>query len=138
MISGQPLSSTGIFSSANVVLLDTRSNTTYEAELDLRDGGLVNCVVVPGVQPLICPDEMVEAEEAVLRSSEFQDKMKEHYGIEDMKDVVVDIWSAGTYFSHQCRFRVKDARRDWFRPDSGSFGLAFPQLDHGPGATGTG
>ncbi|CAF4879231.1 unnamed protein product, partial [Rotaria magnacalcarata] len=34
---------------------------------------------------------------AVLRSTEFQELILKHYGIEDVNRVMVDIWSSGYY-----------------------------------------
>ena len=42
-------------------------------------------------------DEQVECEQAVLASPEFKAALKKHYGIDDTRLVMVDIWSAGNY-----------------------------------------
>ena len=42
-------------------------------------------------------DEQVECEQAVLASPEFKAALKKHYGIDDTRLVMVDIWIAGNY-----------------------------------------
>ena len=54
---------------------------------------------IPGVQPTMTIDEQVECEQAVLASPEFKAALKKHYGIDDTRLVMVDIWSAGNYGS---------------------------------------
>ena len=48
-------------------------------------------------QPTMTVDEQVECEQTVLRSVQFQELIREHYGIEDVNRVMVDIWSSGYY-----------------------------------------
>ncbi len=79
------------------VLFDNATNACYEATVSLTDRGLLAWVHVPGVQPTMTADEMIECEQAVLASPEFQAALKTQYGVEDTSRVMVDIWSAGYY-----------------------------------------
>lgn len=82
---------------ANAVLIDNGTNCCYEASVSLTDRKLLSWKHVPGVQPTMTVDEQVECEQAVLASPEFKAALKKHYGIEDTRLVMVDIWSAGYY-----------------------------------------
>jgi primary-amine oxidase len=79
------------------VLFDNATNSCYEATVSLTDRALLAWVHVPGVQPTMTADEMIECEQAVLASPEFQAALKTQYGVEDTSRVMVDIWSAGYY-----------------------------------------
>ena len=85
-----------ILREADVVLFDNGNNSCYEARIALEDGGrLVSFEHIPNVQATMTVDEQVECEQAVLRSTEFQRLILEHYGIDDVSRVMVDIWSSG-------------------------------------------
>ena len=81
---------------ADVVLFDNGSNSCYEARISLEnEGRLISFEHIPDVQATMTVDEQVECEQAVLRSVEFQRLVREHYGIDDVSRVMVDIWSSG-------------------------------------------
>jgi primary-amine oxidase len=90
--SGQP-----IRREAFAVLFDNAANACHEATLSLTDRKLLAWKHVPGVQPTMTIDEQVECEQAVLASAEFKAALKKHYGLDDTRLVMVDIWSAGNY-----------------------------------------
>ena len=81
-----------------MVLFDNATNSCYEAYISLEgEGCILSFEHIPGVQPTMTVDEQVECEKAVLRSTEFQQLIREHYGINDINLVMVDIWSSGYY-----------------------------------------
>jgi primary-amine oxidase len=91
---------------ADVVLFDNGTNSCYEAHLSLEGQGRVIALNhVPGVQPTMTIDEQVECEQAVLQSTRFQELLREHYSIDDVSLVMVDIWSTGYYGQEEERTR---------------------------------
>ena len=82
---------------AFAVLFDNATNTAAETSLSLTDRKVLAWKSVPGVQPTMTADEMIECEQAVLASPEFKAALKKQYGIDDTSLVMVDIWSAGNY-----------------------------------------
>lgn len=88
---------------AFAVLFDNATNSCYEAALSLTAGTLLSYRHVPGAQPTMTIDEQVECEQAVLQSAEFKAALKKHYGLDDTRLVMVDIWSAGNYGSEEDR-----------------------------------
>src|SRR5262249_26496519 len=82
---------------AFVVLFDNGTNSCYEATISLTDERVVAYRQAPGAQPTMTMDEQIECEQAVLASPEFKSALKKHYGIDDTRLVMVDIWSAGYY-----------------------------------------
>ena len=88
---------------AFAVLFDNGTNACYETAVSLTDRRLVSWQHIPGVQPTMTVDEQIECEQAVLASPEFKAALKKHYGLEDTKLVMVDIWSAGNYGSEEDR-----------------------------------
>jgi len=90
---------------AFAVLFDNGTNRCYEATLSLTDYKLLSWKHIPGVQPTMTMDEQIECEQAVLASPEFKAAVKKHYGLEDTKLVMVDIWSAGYYGTEEDRTR---------------------------------
>jgi primary-amine oxidase len=90
---------------AFVVLFDNGTNTAHEATLSLTKSEVLSFQSRHGVQPTMTIDEQVECEQAVLSSPEFQAALKKHYGIDDTRLVMVDIWSAGYYGAEEERTR---------------------------------
>jgi primary-amine oxidase len=88
---------------AFAVLFDNGTNSCYETAVSLTERKLLSWQHIPGVQPTMTVDEQIECEQAVLASPEFKAALKKHYGIEDTKLVMVDIWSAGNYGSEEDR-----------------------------------
>lgn len=82
---------------AFAVLFDNATNTCCEATLSLTRNELLGYQAIPGVQPTMTVDEQVECEQAVLASPEFRAALERHYGLDDTRLVMVDIWSAGNY-----------------------------------------
>ena len=82
---------------AFAVLFDNATNSCFEAAVCLHHKKVIAWRHVPGVQPTMTADEMIECEQAVLNDPTFRAKLKEQYGIEDTSLVMVDIWSAGNY-----------------------------------------
>ena len=91
---------------ADVVLFDNGTNSCYEARVELEnEGQLISLEHIPNVQATMTVDEQVECEQAVLRSVQFQELIREHYGIDDVSRVMVDIWSSGYYGEEEERTR---------------------------------
>ena len=82
---------------AFAVLFDNATNSCFETAACLFHKKLISWKHVPGVQPTMTADEMIECEQAVLKSPEFQAALLKQYGIADTSLVMVDIWSAGNY-----------------------------------------
>src|SRR6185503_5331559 len=71
------------------------TNSCFETAVCLHHKKVISWKHVPGVQPTMTADEMIECEQAVLNDPAFKAKLKEQYGITDTSLVMVDIWSAG-------------------------------------------
>ena len=82
---------------AFAVLFDNATNSCFETAACLFHKKVISWKHVPGVQPTMTADEMIECERAVLESPEFQAALLKQYGITDTSLVMVDIWSAGNY-----------------------------------------
>jgi len=111
---------------AFAVLFDNGKNSCYEAAVSLTDGKLLSWKHIPGVQPTMTTDEQIECEQAVLASPEFAAALKKHYGIDDTKLVMVDIWSAGNYGSEEDRTRRLARPLCFVRSDPTDNGYARP------------
>lgn len=111
---------------AFVVLFDNAKNTAYEAALSLTDGKLLSWKAIEGVQPTMTVDEQIECEQAVLASDEFKAALKKHYGVDDTRLVMVDIWSAGNYGSEEDRTRRLARPLCFLRSEPGENGYARP------------
>jgi primary-amine oxidase len=111
---------------AFIVLFDNGTNTCHEAAVSLSASELLSWKSIPGVQPTMTIDEQVECEQAVLASPEFKAALKKHYGIEDTRLVMVDIWSAGNYGSEEDRSRRLARPLCFLRTDPTDNGYARP------------
>ncbi|CAF4160749.1 unnamed protein product, partial [Adineta steineri] len=112
---------------ANVVLFDNGTNSCYEARVLLENGGqIISFEHIPNAQPTMTVDEQGECEQAVLRSTEFQELIREHYGIDDINRVMVDIWSGGYYGQEEERTRRLARPLCFVRSDSTDNGYAHP------------
>jgi primary-amine oxidase len=112
---------------ADVILFDNGTNSCYEAHLLLEGKGrIVSLEHIPGVQPTMTIDEQVECEQAVLHSVQFQELIREHYGINDVNLVMVDIWSAGYYGNEEERTRRLARPLCFVRSDPTDNGYAHP------------
>ena len=112
---------------ADVVLFDNGKNSCYEAHLSLEGNGqVISLIQVPGVQPTMTIDEQVECEKAVLESKQFQELIREHYGITDVSLVMVDIWSSGYYGQEEERTRRLARPLCFLRSDPTDNGYAHP------------
>ena len=118
---------TGIEREADVVLFDNGTNSCYEARLSLEgEGRVISLNYVPGVQPTMTIDEQVECEQAVLQSKQFQELIREHYGINDVSLVMVDIWSSGYYGQEEERTRRLARPLCFVRADPTDNGYTHP------------
>jgi primary-amine oxidase len=90
-----------ILRQAFAVLFDNGRNACFESTICLQTSRILTHVHLPNVQPTMSIDEQIECEQAVLRSAAFKAALRSHYGIEDTSLVMVDIWSAGNYGSHE-------------------------------------
>ncbi|CAF3861907.1 unnamed protein product [Rotaria sp. Silwood1] len=112
---------------ADVVLFDNGTNSCYEAHVSLENQGhLISLEHIPNVQPTMTVDEQVECEQAVLRSVEFQELIRKHYGIDDVNRVMVDIWSSGYYGQEEERTRRLARPLCFLRSDPTDNGYAHP------------
>ncbi|CAF3900194.1 unnamed protein product [Rotaria magnacalcarata] len=112
---------------ADVVLFDNGTNSCYEASVSLEgEGSILSFEHIPGVQPTMTADEQVECEQAVLRSVEFQELVREHYGVNDINLVMVDIWSAGYYGKQEERTRRLARPLCFVRSDPTDNGYVHP------------
>ena len=112
---------------AAAVLMDNGTNTAYAVELNLSDSTVIHVEQAPaGSQPTLSMDEQIECEQAVLSSSEFAAKLKEHYGVTDPSLVMVDIWSAGNYGSEEDRTHRLARPLCFLRTDPTENGYARP------------
>jgi primary-amine oxidase len=111
---------------AFAVLFDNATNSCYETAVSLTDRKLLSWQHIPGVQPTMTSDEQVECEQAVLASPEFKAALKKHYGLDDTRLVMVDIWSAGNYGSEEDRTRRLARPLCFLRMDPTDNGYAKP------------
>ncbi|HUE74137.1 MAG TPA: hypothetical protein VMP01_24865, partial [Pirellulaceae bacterium] len=111
---------------ARVVLFNNGTNTCHEGVLSLAKSAIISWKDFPGKQPTMTIDEQVECEQAVLASSQFKAKLKEHYGIDDTSLVMVDIWSAGNYGSEEDSTRRLARPLCFVRKEPGENGYARP------------
>ena len=111
---------------AAAVLFDNGTNSCHEAVVSLTDKKVLSWTHVPGVQPTMTVDEQVECERAVLASPEFKAALKKHYGIDDTRLVMVDIWSAGNYGSDEDRTKRLARPLCFLRMDPTDNGYAKP------------
>ncbi|CAF3824159.1 unnamed protein product [Adineta steineri] len=112
---------------ADVVLFDNGTNLCYEARILLEnEGQIISFEHIPNVQPAMTVDEQVECEQAVLRSTQFQELIREHYGIEDVNRVMVDIWSGGYYGQEEERTRRLARPLCFVRSDPTDNGYTHP------------
>jgi len=111
---------------AFAVLFDNGTNACHEAALSLASRKVLSWEHIPGVQPTMTMDEQIECEQAVLASPEFKAALKRQYGVEDMKLVMVDIWSAGFYGSEEDRTRRLARPLCFLRVDPTDNGYAKP------------
>ncbi|CAF1141809.1 unnamed protein product [Adineta ricciae] len=112
---------------ADVILFDNGTNSCYEARVSLENQGqLISIQHIPNVQPTMTIDEQVECEQAVLSCVEFQKLLHEHYAIDDISRVMVDIWSGGYYGQEEERTRRLARPLCFLRSDSTDNGYAHP------------
>ncbi len=111
---------------AFAVLFDNGTNTCHEATVSLTGNELRGWKTITGVQPTMTIDEQVECEQAVLSSPEFKAALKKHYGVEDTRLVMVDIWSAGNYGTDEDRTRRLARPLCFLRSDPTDNGYAHP------------
>ncbi|MGB3612651.1 MAG: primary-amine oxidase [Elainellaceae cyanobacterium] len=81
---------------AFLILLDSDTAKTYEADVDLTSRTVTRWEHIPDVQPPIMLDEFLACEDAVKANPDFQAAIAKR-GITDPSLVMVDPWSAGNY-----------------------------------------
>lgn len=81
---------------AFLVLLDNETGNTYEAIASLTQGTITSWIQIPGVQPNIMADELVECEAVVKAHPAFRDALAKR-GITDLSLVMVDPWAPGNF-----------------------------------------
>ncbi|WP_008317043.1 primary-amine oxidase [Leptolyngbya sp. PCC 6406] len=80
---------------AFLVLLDNETGHTYEAVVSLSQGQVVSWTHLPGIQPNIMADELVDCEAVVRAHPDFQAAVARR-GL-DLEQVVVDPWAIGNF-----------------------------------------
>jgi primary-amine oxidase len=111
---------------AFIVLYDRAKNACFEGIVSLKDERVLSCKHVPGAQPMMTVDEMIECERAVLDSPEFREALVRRTGIADTSLVMVDIWSAGYYGEAEERERRLVRPLCFLRADATDNGYARP------------
>jgi primary-amine oxidase len=111
---------------AFAVLFDNGTNVCHEASVSLTKNQVLASREVRGVQPTMTIDEQIECEQAVLASPEFKAALKKHYGVDDTRLVMVDIWSAGNYGSEEDRTHRLARPLCFLREDPTDNGYAKP------------
>jgi primary-amine oxidase len=111
---------------ATAVCFDNSANQSYAIDLNLVTGISSVKPAPQGCQPTMSVDEQVECEQAVLKSKEFQEAIRKHYGITDPSLVMVDIWSAGNYGSEEDSTRRLARPLCFVRSDPTDNGYARP------------
>lgn len=81
---------------AFMILLNNKTEMTYEAEVNISEGTVTRWEHIPGVQPGIIPEEMEECEQVVKNNPVFQEALLKR-GITNPDLVMVDPWSAGNF-----------------------------------------
>ncbi|KGF73303.1 tyramine oxidase [Neosynechococcus sphagnicola sy1] len=91
---------------AFVVVLDNQMGATYEAIASLTQQRLLSWTLIPGVQPRIMPDEVVECEAVIKANPEFQAALHKR-GIANLDLVMVDPWLPGNFgFAEEAGVRL--------------------------------
>lgn len=112
---------------AIAVLFDNNTNTACSITMNLTCMTVLSISAAPpGSQPTLSMDEMEECEKAVLASEEFKDAVFRHYGLTDLKLVMVDIWSAGNYGAEEESTRRMARPLCFIRKDPTDNGYARP------------
>lgn len=110
---------------AFAVLFDNGKNLCQEAEICLKSKTITKFTDVPGVQPSLSFDEMLECEQVVLQSPEVLQVLKKHYNLHSMDGLTVDIWSAG-YYGPEDEQKTRLARPLLFLQDNAGNRYAKP------------
>jgi primary-amine oxidase len=80
---------------AFLVVYDREHGATYEAEVDLATGEVAGWTPMPGVQPPIMIEEIMQLEEIVRKDPAAVDALARH-GVHDLDLLQIDPWSTGT------------------------------------------
>ena len=110
---------------AKIVLLDNRTEATYEAVVSLTEKTVTSWEHIPGVQPKIMLDEFYECEAAIKQDPQFLEAIKKR-GITDVDLVMVDPWSAGNFGTEMEKGRRLSFARCWVRSSPTDNGYARP------------
>ena len=81
--------------SAFVVVYDRSEGSTFEARVDLATGELTDWTHIPGVQPSIMIEEIMELEAIVKKDPDAVAALARH-GVQNLDLLQVDPWSTGT------------------------------------------
>lgn len=91
---------------AFLILLDNATGQTYEAIVSLTEETVTRWTPIPGAQPNIMADELVDCERVVKTHPEFQAALAKR-GITDLEQVVVDPWAIGNFgFADEAGLRL--------------------------------
>jgi len=80
---------------AFLVVYDRADAATYEARVDLSTGAVTEWTHVPGVQPAIMIEEIMELEQIVKKDPGAVAALARH-GVHDLELLQIDPWSTGT------------------------------------------
>ncbi len=79
---------------ASVLIMDRKTNTSYEAIVNLTAGKVESLTVVPGIHPLVLLDEYETVEGIVREDARWQAAMRKR-GITELEKVYLDCWAPG-------------------------------------------
>jgi primary-amine oxidase len=77
-----------------IITIDRPSGKVHEVIVSLTEGKIKSTTYVPNVQPTLHPQEMLEAEQAMLKDERIIEECRK-CGITDMSTVFADPWAVG-------------------------------------------
>jgi len=110
---------------AFAVLFDPDAGATYEAVVSVTTGEVRAWRIVPGVQPGITGDEVLECAAAVEAHPEFREALRAR-GIADSDSLLIEAWTIGHYALQEDRGRRLVWTPIWVRSDLSQNAYARP------------
>lgn len=110
---------------AFIVILDNKTEKTFEAIVSITEGKVISWENIPGVQPGIMLDEFEECERVVKDNPEFQAALLKR-GITNSDLVMVDPWSAGYFGIEEDEGKRLARAICWVRKFPTDNGYAYP------------
>ncbi|MGC9933823.1 primary-amine oxidase [Priestia aryabhattai] len=110
---------------AFVILLDNKTEQTYEAVVSITEEKIILWEHIPGVQPGFMLDEFEECEQVVKNNPEYQEALLKR-GVKDPDLVMIDPWSAGYFDIEEDEGKRVARALAWVRKSSNDNGYAYP------------